>query len=94
MTPEVLDDDRERSELALGRPEELRPGAAAPAAGRRRRRAERYGPGGDEAAEMVDPRQVDELERAAEPLGPPAVPLCAVRRPAVERVAPQLAVRG
>ena len=48
-------------------------------------------PVGDEAAEVVDARQVDELERAAEALDPPAVAVGAHRGPVVERVAPELA---
>jgi hypothetical protein len=42
---------------------------------------------------VVDPGQVEELDRAAEALDPPAVPLGAVDGPVVERVAPELALR-
>jgi len=38
----------------------------------------------------VDPRQVEELQRPAHPLHPPAVAPPAHRRPVIERVAPQL----
>ena len=43
---------------------------------------------------MVDPREVEELERAPQPLDPPAVAAALQRRPVVERVAPQLALVG
>ncbi len=39
---------------------------------------------------MVDPRDVEERERAPQPLGPPGVAAALQRRPVVERVAPQL----
>src|SRR3712207_6864395 len=43
-----------------------------------------------EAAEVVNARGVEELERTRQPRHPPAVPAPAQRRPVVERVAPQL----
>ena len=51
-------------------------------------------PVGDEAAEVVDPREVEERERARQPRDPPAVAAALQRRPVVERVAPQLALVG
>ncbi|HEY0415066.1 MAG TPA: hypothetical protein VGC78_01660 [Gaiellaceae bacterium] len=87
---EVLRDDVERPELGLDRPEDGGAGAAAPDAVPRRPVAARDGPVGDEAAEVVDARQVDERERPAEPLEPPAEAVGAHRPPVVERVAPQL----
>ena len=45
-------------------------------------------PVGDEAAEVVDAAYVDEFERAAEALAPPAVAGRAVRGPVVERIPP------
>ena len=92
---EVLGDQRQLAELALDRVEEL--GARARAASARASRVRvprRDRPVGDEAAEVVDAREVDELERAPEALDPPAVAGRAVRGPVVERVAPELAVRA
>ena len=70
---EVLGDQRQLAELARDRVEEVVPGAAPPAPGERGLRAAGHGPVGDEAAEVVDARRVDELERAPEALDPPAV---------------------
>jgi hypothetical protein len=61
---EVLRDHRQRAELVLDRAEELRAGPAPPAAVLRGLVALRHGPVRDEAAEVVDARQVDEVERA------------------------------
>ena len=47
-----------------------------------------------EAAEVVDPRQVEELEDALEARDPPRVALTTQRRPVVQGVAPQLALVG
>ena len=55
-------------------------------------RAARHRPVGDEAAEVVDPGDVDELERAPEALDPPAVALAPHRAPVVDRLAPELAL--
>ena len=57
-------------------------------------RAARHRPVGDEAAEVVDPRDVEQLERAPQALGPPAVAAPLQRRPVVQRVAPQLPLVG
>src|SRR5262249_10762325 len=67
------------------------PGAAPPVSAQSRLGARGDGPVGDEAAEVVEPREVDELERAAEALDPPAVALRARHGPAVGRIAPELA---
>ena len=71
-----------------------RPGPAAPAPAARVGRARGHGPVGDEAAEVVDPRDVEEIERPAQALGPPAIAAALQRRPVIQRVAPQLAEVG
>ena len=43
---------------------------------------------------MVDPREVEQVQRAPHPLHPPAVAAALQRRPVIQRVAPQLAVAG
>ena len=68
--------------------------AADPAPRARVGGAARDRPVGDEAAEVVDAREVEEVERAPEALDPPAVAAAAQRRPVVDRVAPELALRG
>ena len=50
----------------------------------------RHGPVAGEAAEVVDPEDVDEGERPPQALDPPAVALSRQRVPVVERVAPLL----
>ena len=70
------------------------PRPALPRAAQRVPRARGHRPVGDEAAEVVDPREVEELEGALEPRGPPPVAAALHRRPVVERVAPQLALVG
>ena len=67
--------------------------ARAPGPRRQRPRARVAGarghrPVGDEAAEVVDPRDVEQLDRAPKPLDPPAVAAPPQRRPVVDRVAP------
>jgi hypothetical protein len=88
----VLGDDRQLAQLGLGRVERRAPGPTdpppRPGIGR---------PAGDrpvrhEAAEVVHPRQVEEVEGAAEALDPEAVAAAAHRRPVVDRVAPELAL--
>ena len=51
-------------------------------------------PEGGEAAEVVEPGQVEELEVPAQALDPPAIPLSGQRVPVEERVAPVLASRA
>ena len=70
---EVLRDQRQPPELALDGAEELRARTGPPAAVLGRPVPLRDRPVGDEAAEVVDAAEVDELERAAEALAPPAV---------------------
>ena len=71
-----------------------RPGPARPAPARGVARARRHRPVGAEGAEVVDAREVEELEGAAQALDPPAVAPVAQRAPVVDRVAPQLALGG
>ena len=59
--PQVLGDHGQRPELGLGRAEERLPGAGQPAAGARVRLVLRDRPEVGEAAEVVDPGQVEEL---------------------------------
>ena len=91
---EILGDDRQLAELARGRVEDrlARPAHPAPAA--RILRVRRHRPVRDEAAEVVDPRDVEQGERPAQTLGPPRVARALQRGPVVQRVAPQLALVG
>ena len=75
---EVLRDELQVAELALQCREQLSSGGAAPAAALRSLVLLGNGPVRHEAAEVVDPREVDELEDTAEPLHPPAVAACAM----------------
>src|SRR4029079_4248253 len=68
---EILRDQRQVAKLAFDRAEELGAGASPPAPALRRRVPRRNRPVGDEAAEVVDAGEVDELQRAPEPLAPP-----------------------
>src|SRR4029079_16340399 len=72
---EVLGDERQRAQLPLDGVEELAAGTAPPAPLLSRRVTLRDSPVRDEPAEVVDPREVDEVERPAEALDPPAVPV-------------------
>src|SRR5512132_4228088 len=86
---EVLRDHRQRPELLLGRPEDGGAGTATPRPVRRLLSGrDRPEPG--EAAEVIDPEDVDEVEHAAHPLRPPVVAARSERLPVVERVAPVL----
>src|SRR5262249_34561340 len=91
---EILGDQGQVTELTLDRSEEVRAGPGPPVAGLRRRVPRRNRPVGDEAAEVVDATEVEELERAPEPLLPPAKDGRTVDRPVVERVPPALAGRA
>ena len=93
--PEVLGHQRQR------RPKRARRGvehgaarAALPVARQRLLRPDGDGPVGDEAAEVVDSRQIEQVECAPQALDPPAITPPPQRRPVVERVAPQLALVG
>ena len=92
MTPRSSAMTGSSPELTADRQQHVPAGCRAPAARARRAPPRGHRPVGDEPAEVVDPRQVDQLQRAPEPLDPPAEPGRAVRVPVVERVAPQLAV--
>src|SRR5439155_22710549 len=91
---QIFGDQREVAEVTLDRPEELGAGAGPPVPAPRRRIPRRNGPVGDEAPEVVDAAEVDELERPPEALPPPAVAGRAVDGPVVERVPPALAARA
>ena len=91
ITPRSSATTRQRAELRLGGAK--RPQRPARDASGRSWRSGR--PAGtcqydDEAAEVVDPHEVEELERPPEPLDPPAVAGPLQRRPVVERVPPEL----
>ncbi len=96
--PEVLGDERQPGRRDAQRPRgrgerrTSRPADPAPAAGVGRARGRR--PIGHEAAEVVDAREVEKVERACQTPHPPAVASPAQRRPVVDRVAPQLALVG
>jgi hypothetical protein len=93
--PEVLRDQRQIAvERPRGRVERRAAGSAPPPPGQRVARSPGHRPVGDEAAEVVDPRDVVQLEDAPEALGPPAVAAAPQCRPVVQRVAPQLALVG
>jgi hypothetical protein len=93
--------DDPRSSAMIGRPrrgrsrgvERRAPGPRTHRPGRRVGRAARDRPVRDEPAEVVDPREVEEVEDAPEALDPPAVAPPPQRRPVVDRVAPELALR-
>ncbi len=91
---EILGDQRQVAELALDRAEELGAGSRPPVSALRRRVPRRNRPVGDEAAEVVDAAEVDELERAPETLAPPVEAGRAVDGPVVQRVPPALAGRA
>src|SRR6185312_9164366 len=82
------------SELALDGAEELGAGPSAPAAPPGGPVPRRNRPVGNEAAKVVDAREIDELARAAEALDPPAVAGRAVHRPVVQGIPPVLPVRA
>ena len=91
---QILRDDRQRPERGGQRREELTARAAAPVPGGRGLAPLRDRPVRDEPSEVVEARQVDQPERPAQPLDPPAVAVGAHRTPVVERVAPELTLGG
>ncbi len=92
---EIFGDERQRAVESGGdRVEHGAPRAAGPAAidGGRCRSGHR--PIRDEPPEVIDPGDVEQLQRPPRPLDPPPVAAPAQRRPVVQRVAPQLPVIG
>src|SRR4030081_840464 len=75
--PQILGDDRRLPAAELGADglEDSVARAFDPRAIYGRGRRGRHFPGGLEAAEMVDPHQIDQIEQMAEPLDPPAITL-------------------
>ena len=91
--PEVLGDQRQlMSQRTPRRVERRPPRPARPPPAERVTGAARHGPVRREAAEVVDTREVDEVERAPQAVRPPAVAASPERPPVVQRVAPQLAL--
>ena len=93
---EVLGDQRQRAPARARAASNTRaaPGRAASDRIAQSRASRGHRPVGHEAAEVVDPREVEQLEGAPQALDPPAVAAALQRRPVVERVAPQLALVG
>ena len=94
MTPRSSAISGELAELGRRGVEDRAARPALPVPGQRVAGPRRHRPVGDEAAEVVDAGEVVEVERAPQPLDPPAVAAPLQRRPVVERVAPQLALVG
>src|SRR5215213_10876487 len=69
---QILGDDRQRAEIGPDGPEQLAAGRATPAARARGLPAGRDRPVCDQAAKVIEPDEVDELERSPEALDPPA----------------------
>ena len=90
---EILEDQRQAAEPLAGRVEERDSGPLAPESLRGVVLVERQLPELHEAAEVVDPQQVEQLELALEPRQPPGIALCRVGRPVEHRHAPALALR-
>src|SRR5581483_2949273 len=88
---EILDDQRQRPELSLRGAKQLLARPAPPAPRLRGLHPLPHGPVRNEAAEVVDAREIEESERPAEALDPPAVSVPPHRAPVVERVPPELA---
>ena len=92
ITPRSSAISGKRAELVARGIEHRAPGPAPPAPGPRRARARGHRPVGDEAAEVIDARQVAQLRRAPQALDPPAVALTraarASRRAGCPRAAP------
>ncbi len=89
---QVLGDDRHGSaERGVDGAEHLLARPRLPVALDRAGSVRRHLPGGVEAAEVVDPDQVDPLQQASETLDPPAEAVSGDHLPVVERIAPELA---
>src|SRR4030088_2127434 len=80
---EILGDHRQTAQCARHRMEELVARPAPPLSVSCGGMCRRDRPATDEAAEVVDSREVDELEDPSEALDPPAVARRAVHRPLV-----------
>ena len=91
--PEILRDHGQRPELGPAGSEQRDARARRPPPLARGLRAGRHRPVRGEAPEVVDPETVDEPERAAHAIDPPAVARRGDRVPVVERVAPELSAR-
>src|SRR5207253_8378568 len=90
--PEVFGDHRRvAAECRANGVEHRVAGSAHPIAAHGGRRVSRHLPGSLEATKMVDANEVDQLQKVAEPVDPPSVPIVSHRAPVVERVTPQLA---
>ena len=90
---EVLSSDARSPELGLHRLEELASGASAPTALLGSAVAVWHGPARNEAAEVVDPCGIHQLERSPKPLDPPSEAVISHGAPVVGRVPPELAGR-
>ena len=90
---EVLCDDPLLAKRLLQRVEELNAGALLPVAIRRIARTRRDGVVLIEAAEMIDPHHIEEIEAAAHPRDPPAVARLFMIIPVIDRIAPELTGR-
>ncbi len=88
---QVLGDERQAAEPALERGEERLPGPRHPAPGFGGERVAGHLPVAGEAAEVIQPHEVDQAQHGLHARDPPRVALGGVRLPAIERVAPQLA---
>src|SRR4051812_4747582 len=87
---QILGDDRESSQRITHRLEQRCAWAGHPAAIDGSFLAGRHLPVGHEAAEVIQPRDIDQCQCRAEALDPPAVALAGQHIPAIQRVAPQL----
>src|SRR5262249_52486964 len=85
---------RKVADLALEAREQRRARTAPPRSFTGAAMARRNCPVRDEAAKVVDPHRVDQLERAAEALDPPAVAVACHHCPVVDRIPPTLSRRA
>src|SRR5918998_1306778 len=65
-----------------------------PTAGRSGAGIGRDDPGSGEGAEMIDPQQVDLLERGSDSFGPPGIPGFGAPLPIIDRISPELPLGG